>query len=357
MKVAVLTTSRADYGLLEKLIGRIDKDHDTELCLIVSGSHVCPEFGMTIDKIKFPIHEEIPIILSSDTSTAVSKAIGLGCISFSDALERQKPDWVVLLGDRFETFAMAVAAHTLRVPIAHIHGGEVTAGAIDDGFRHSITKMAYLHFTCAEGYRKRVIQLGEHPERVFDVGSLGLEDIEKYKYTGKRRGYLVSIHPETLRGEKQYDFVDDLLTCLADKRPLYFTKSHGDNGSRIINRKIVDFVGADNENRKLFNLNRHDFLRLLARVRCIIGNSSAGILEAPSLGTPTIDIGNRQDGRLKAKSVINCPSTEYLRLTFAFVPYLIGKPVFSGGPVSGKILMAIKHHKSVNLQKGFYEHK
>ena len=196
---------------------------------------------------------------------------------------------------------MAVAAHTLKVPIAHIHGGEVTAGAIDDGFRHSITKMAYLHFTCAEDYRKRVIQLGEHPQRVFDVGCLGLEGIEKYKYTGKRRGYLVSIHPETLQDEKQYNLVDDLLTSLADKSPLYFTKSHGDNGSRIINRKIVDFVGADNENRKLLNLSRHNFLRLLARVKCLIGNSSAGILEAPSLGTSTINIGNRQDGEVKSR--------------------------------------------------------
>ena len=361
MKIAVLTTSRADYGLLERLIGRIYDDLDAKLCLMVSGSHVCPEFGLTLKEIKFPISERIEILLSSDTPTAVSKAIGLGCISFSEALERRKPDWIILLGDRFETFAMATVAHVMRVPIAHISGGEVTRGAADDGFRHSITKMAYLHFAYADEYRKRVIQLGEHPERVFNVGGLSLEGIDQHIYTGKRKGYLISIHPETLQHRIwRNGFMAVLLAHLAHKNePMYFCKSNGDEGSRVINRKIVDFVGEDNVNRKLFNLKRDSFLDLLARVKCIIGNSSAGIYEAPPLGTPTINVGNRQDGRLKASSIIDCPATsDGLRGAFSKLSGLAELPIttmFEGGPVSERILNVIKKYDFVNLQKGFYD--
>ena len=361
MKIAVLTTSRADYGLLERLIERIYDDSGAKLCLMVSGSHVCPEFGLTLKEIKFPISERIEILLSSDTSTAVSKAIGLGCISFSEALERRKPDWMVLLGDRFETFAMATVAHVMRVPIAHISGGEVTRAASDDGFRHSISKMAYLHFTYAEEYRKRVIQLGEHPERVFNVGGLSLEGIDKHIFTGKRKGYLISIHPETLQHQIwRNGFMAVLLAHLAHKKePMYFCKSNGDEGSRVINRKIVDFVGEDNVNRKLLNLKRDSFLNLLARVKCIIGNSSAGIYEAPPLGTPIINIGNRQDGRLKASSIIDCAATsEGLKAAFDKLDAISGLPVttmLSGGPVSERILKVIKKYDFINLQKGFYD--
>jgi len=360
LKIAVLTTSRADYGLLERLIERIYDDLDTKLCLMVSGSHVCPEFGLTLKEIKFPISERIEILLSSDTPTAVSKAIGLGCISFSEALERRKPDWIILLGDRFETFAMATAAHVMRIPVAHISGGEVTRAATDDGFRHSISKMSYLHFTYADQYRNRVIQLGEHPERVFNVGCLSLEGIEKYKFAGQRRGYLVCAHPETLQHRIwQRGFIDVLLAHLVHKKePLYFTKSNGDEGSRIVNRKIVDFVDMDNTRRKLLNLKRGDFLKLLARVKCIVGNSSAGIYEAPPLGTPTINIGNRQDGRIKSDSIIDCKaSSEGLRHAFSELGWLSSKFEISlqGGPVSERILNVIKKYDSVNLQKGFYD--
>ena len=360
MKIAVLTTSRADYGLLETLIGRICDDLDVKLCLMVSGSHVCPEFGLTLKDIKYPISERIEILLSSDTPTAVSKAIGLGCISFAEALERRKPDWLILLGDRFETFAMAVVAHVMRIPIAHISGGEVTSGAADDGFRHSITKLAYLHFTYADEYRQRVIRLGEHPDRVFNVGCLSLEGIEKHLFNGRRKGYFVSIHPETLQDRIwQRGFIDVLLAHLSHKlEPLYFCLSNGDEGSRIINRKIVDFVGMDNEQRKLLKLNRDDFLDLLARVKCIIGNSSAGIYEAPPLGTPTINIGNRQDGRIRSDSIIDCrASSEGLREAFTKLTmrqYSFAEK-FKGGPVSERILNVIKKYDSVNLQKGFYD--
>jgi GDP/UDP-N,N'-diacetylbacillosamine 2-epimerase (hydrolysing) len=366
MKIAVLTTSRADYGLLEGLIGRIYDDPDVKLCLMVSGSHVCPEFGLTLKEIKFPISERIEIILSSDTPTAVAKGMGLGNISFSEALERRKPDWIILLGDRFETFSMAAVAHTLRIPIVHISGGEVTRAAIDDGFRHCITKLSYLHFAYHKEYRNRIIQLGEHPERVFDVGCLSLEGIEKYKFAGMRKGYLISIHPETLQHRIwQRGFVDVLLAHLAHKKePLYFCKSNGDEGSRVINKKITDFVGMESR-RRLLNLKRGDFLKLLGRVKCIIGNSSAGIYEAPPLGTPTINIGNRQDGRIKSDSIIDCrASSEGLRGAFSRLngeEYLIDSPPivpkFEGGPVSERILNVIKKYDSVNLQKGFYDAK
>ena len=359
MKIAVLTTSRADYGLLERLIERIYDDLDVELCLMVSGSHVCPEFGLTLKEIKFPISERIEILLSSDTPTAVSKAIGLGCISFSGALERHKPDWIILLGDRFETFAMAAVAHVMRVPIAHIHGGEVTKGAIDDAFRHSITKMSYLHFVCADEYRERVIRLGEHPERVYNVGSLGMEGIEKYIFTGKRLGYLISLHPETLQDDMAR-FIDTFLTHISNRgEPLYFCLSHGDDGSRFLNRKIVDFVGEDNINRKLCSLNRDSFLDLLGRVKCIIGNSSAGICEAPPLKTPTINIGNRQAGRLRASSIIDCAATgDGLRRAMSELDYISGDcgyAIIRGGPVSERILNIIKKYNFVDLKKGFYD--
>jgi len=361
LKIAVLTTSRADYGLLERLIERIYDDPDVKLCLMVSGSHVCPEFGLTLKEIKFPISERIEILLSSDTPTAVSKAIGLGCISFAEALERRKPDWIILLGDRFETFAMATVAHVMRVPIAHISGGEVTRAAADDGFRHSISKMAYLHFVYADEYRKRVIQLGEHPERVFNVGCLSLEGIEKHVFNGTRKGYLVSIHPETLQHRIwQNGFISVLLAHLTHKKePMFFCKSNGDEGSRVINRKIIDFVGDDNTNRKLLNLKRDSFLNLLARVKCIIGNSSAGIYEAPPLGTPTINVGGRQDGRLRASSIIDCAATsEGLRAAFGKLDAITGLPItnaLSGGPVSERILNVIRKYDFVNLQKGFYD--
>jgi len=361
LKIAVLTTSRADYGLLERLIERIYDDLDAKLCLMVSGSHVCPEFGLTLKEIKFPISERIEILLSSDTPTAVSKAIGLGCISFCDALERRKPDWIILLGDRFETFAMAIAAHVMRIPVAHISGGEVTRAAADDGFRHSISKMAYLHFTYADEYRKRVIQLGEHPERVFNVGCLSLEGIDQHIFTGKRRGYLISIHPETLQHRIwRHGFMAILLAHLAHKKePMYFCKSNGDEGSRVINGKIDDFVAEDTKYRKLVNLKRGNYLDLLARVKCIIGNSSSGIYEAPPLGTPTINVGNRQDGRLKASSIIDCAaSSDGLRAAFSKLNTIAELPIttmFGGGPVSERILNVIKKYDSVNLQKGFYD--
>ena len=359
MKIAVLTTSRADYGLLEKLIGRIYDDLDVKLCLFVSGSHVCPEFGLTLKEIKFPISERIEILLSSDTPTAVSKAIGLGCISFAEALERRKPDWIILLGDRFETFAMATVAHVMRVPIAHLHGGEVTRGAIDDAFRHSITKMSYLHFVCAEEYRGRVIQLGEHPERVHNVGGLSLEGIDKHIFTGKRKGYLVSLHPETLQDDMPR-FIDMFLEHLSHQgEPLYFCLSHGDDGSRFLNRKIVNFVGKDNKNRKIHSFDRDSFLDLLGRVKCIIGNSSAGIYEAPPLGTPTINTGNRQDGRLRASSIIDCAASgDALSHALGELDYIDGiavTTIIKGGPVSERILNVIKKFDFVDLQKGFYD--
>ena len=359
MKIAVLTTSRADYGLLERLIERIYDDLDVELCLMVSGSHVCHEFGLTLKEIKFPISERIEILLSSDTPTAVSKAIGLGCISFSEALERHKPDWIILLGDRFETFAMAAVAHVMRVPIVHIHGGEVTRGAIDDAFRHSITKMSYLHFVCADEYRERVIQLGEHPERAFNVGCLGLEGIEKHIFTGKRLGYLISIHPDTLQDDMAR-FIDTFLTHISNRgEPLYFCLSHGDDGSRFLNRKIIDFVGEDNINRKLCSLNRYSFLDLLSSVKCIIGNSSAGIYEAPPLGTSTINVGVRQAGRLRASSVIDCTASgDGLGVALDELDHVARVEVatiFKGGPVSEIILNTIKQHRFIDLKKGFYD--
>ena len=240
MKIAVLTTSRADYGILEPLIKRIYLDKDCELCLIVSGSHCSAEFGMTGKRIKYPVAEKVEMLLGADTNSAINKAIGLGCISFSDALSRQKPDILVVLGDRFEMFAGAIAAFNLQIPIAHISGGEVTEGATDNEFRNCITKLSYLHFVYNDEYRKRVIQMGEDPERVINSGCLTTEGIAKYKYFCIRKGVLVIYHPETMTDKiMQSGSVDILLAFLNSiDEQITFCMSHGDSGSRWINNEI-----------------------------------------------------------------------------------------------------------------------
>lgn len=327
-KVCIFTGTRAEYGLLKPLIDEVQQSSKLVLQLVVSGMHLSPEFGLTYKEIEsdgVPIDAKVEMLLDSDTPTAIAKSTGLGMISYADVLERLNPDIVVVLGDRFEAFAFAYTAYLRRIPIAHLHGGEATYGLIDEGIRHSITKMSWWHFTSTEAYRKVVIQLGEDPERVYCVGALGLDNIRKMKLLEKEeleqalgfrfgeRNFLVTFHPVTLEADTSERHFMTLLKVL-ERFPeikLIFTKSNADTEGRRINRLIDQFVAQHPDRACAFaSLGQLRYLSTLQFVDAVVGNSSSGIIEAPSFHIGTINIGDRQAGRIRAESVIDCEPTE-----------------------------------------------
>jgi UDP-hydrolysing UDP-N-acetyl-D-glucosamine 2-epimerase len=269
--------------------------------LIVGGSHISSEFGLTIGSIKYPISAVIETLLSSDTVLAMAKSIGMGCISAPDHLYRINPDWLVVLGDRFETLSIALAAYCLRIPIAHISGGETTQGSLDNGFRNCISQLASQHFVYCEEYKTNLLWSNE-PDTVHNVGCLTMEGLEKYWSHKKEDYYIVSWHPETANDYSRQK--SDLLTLVnflsKRNKKFVFCSSKGDPGSRLINENLKNHI---------VDFTREEFLTRLGKAKAIIGNSSAGIYEAPILSTPTINIGNRQTGRLKAPSIIDCKCT------------------------------------------------
>lgn len=376
-KICVVTGSRAEYGLLYWLLKKLESAEDFELELVVTGMHLSPEFGMTykeIEKDGFPIAEKIPMLLSSDAPAGVTKSTGLGLIGFADLFDRSRPDVVVVLGDRFELFAVASAALFAAIPIAHIHGGEVTTGAFDEAIRHSITKMASLHFTAAEAYRKRVIQLGEQPDTVFNVGAPGLENIQKISLLTKeeteqslglklgQKSLLVTWHPVTLepgRAKQDLKVLLDALDKLDDTK-FVFTKSNADNEGRSLNRLIVDYVTSCPEKAVVHtSLGQLRYLSTLKQVTGVIGNSSSGIIEAPSVKTGTINIGRRQEGRVRASSIIDCdPDLESICSAFErlFSPEFQSlvqhtRNPHDGGPVSENILRILRQQESSGWRK------
>jgi len=327
-KIAVITGSRAEYGLLCWIMKGIHEDPELELQLIVTGMHLSPEFGLTYKEIErdgFIIDKKIEMILSADTPSAIAKSTGLGLIGFADALSDLQPDILVVLGDRYEIFAAAFSAALHRIPIAHIHGGETTQGAFDEVIRHSIPKMAYLHFVAAEEYRKRVIQLGEDPDRVFLVGGVGVDTIVKTDLLGKEeieerlgfkfepRNLMVTFHPVTLENETASKQFSELLAALEslEDTHLIFTFPNADTDSRTISKMINGFVSKNSENSIAFtSMGRVNYLSTLQFVDGVIGNSSSGLAEAPTFKIGTVNIGDRQKGRLKADSVIDCEPTK-----------------------------------------------
>ena len=327
-RICVVTGTRAEYGLLRWVIDGIAKSPMLELRLVATAMHLSPEFGLTYREIEgdgYTIDAKVEMLLDSDTAAGVSKSMGLGLIGFADVFERLRPDLLLLLGDRFEILAAASAALVARIPIAHLHGGEITLGAFDEAIRHAVTKMSHLHFVAAEPYRKRVIQLGENPDRVYLVGGLGvdvirhvtlldrsaLEDSLDFRFGS--RNLLVTFHPVTLENQNVEQQMDELLAALDklhDTR-LIFTLPNADSGSRNLIRRIESFVAAHENARAYTSLGQHRYLSCLKLVDAVVGNSSSGLTEAPSMGVATVNIGERQRGRLRASSVIDCEPNRY----------------------------------------------
>ena len=322
-KFCVVTGSRADYGLLRRVINGIKCDPDLTLQLVVTGTHLSKDHGSTYEEIKqdgFEINGEIHTVGDSDSPAAIAESMGRGLTGFGSIFEKLKPDLLVVLGDRFEILAATAAALVARIPVAHIHGGEVTEGAYDDAIRHSITKMSNLHFVATEKSRKRVIQLGEDPNSVFLVGGLGVDAINNVELFTREelqvqlgmkfleKSLLITFHPETLGDMDPAAQFKELLHALEllEDTTLVFTTPNADTGGKEIARVIEKFVAANINAYYFKSLGQQKYLSTLAQVDGVIGNSSSGILEVPSFKKGTINIGDRQKGREQALSIINC---------------------------------------------------
>lgn len=326
-KIAIITATRAEYGLLRPLIELVHSDQELELQLLVTGAHLSPNHGNTWQQIEadgFSITKKFEMLLASDSSVAISKAMGLAQISFAEAFEELKPDVAVILGDRYEMLAVASSALMFNLPVAHIHGGELTYGAIDDAIRHAITKMSNLHFTSTEEYRQRVIQMGEQPETVFNTGAIGLDSIKNLHLLGrnelentldiklKKQNFIITVHPETKSNVPVKQQIDELLHSLDhfDDTFLFFTSANADAQGSEINARLKEYA-ATHPDKALFvnSLGQIRHLSCLKHFDMVIGNSSSGIIEAPSFKTPVVNIGTRQQGRIMAENIINCNTT------------------------------------------------
>lgn len=382
-RICVVTGSRAEYGLLFWLMKEIQASPALELQVVATGMHLSPEFGLTFRNIEedgFRIDEKVEILLSSDTPAGIAKSIGLGTIGFADAFARLKPDIVVLLGDRFEIFAAAQAALVARIPLAHLHGGETTEGAIDEAFRHAITKMAHLHFTATEEYRQRVIQLGEDPARVFNFGAAAIDGIRNRKLLSRpeleqtlgfsfgERNLLVTFHPVTLEADTAGQQFGELLAVLGDfpNTRLVFTMPNADTGGRVVRKMIEGYVTAHPGRAAAFDsLGQLRYFSVMCLVDAVVGNSSSGLIEAPSFHIGTVNIGDRQKGRIKAVSVIDCePNRESIRNAFRrlYSPEFqeslrqVVNP-YGDGPVSNRIMRVLAEYPlELILKKRFFMH-
>ena len=322
-KICAVTGSRAEYGLLRWVMEGIKKSKLLNLQLIVTGMHLLPEFGLTANSIVsdgFHIDKKIDMLLSSDTPVGITKSMGIGLIGFAEALNELKPDLLLVLGDRFEILTAVNAALLARIPIAHIHGGESTEGAIDEAIRHSITKMSHIHFVASRTYKNRVIQLGEHPNTVYNIGGLGIDNFTKLnlldksslekaiEFKLKNKNLLITFHPVTLENNTSKNQMNELLHSLSELKDtgLIFTMPNADTDSRVLFKMIQDFV-LKNRNAIVFSsLGQIRYLSCIKYVDAVIGNSSSGLIEVPYLKKPTINIGDRQKGRLKADTIIDC---------------------------------------------------
>ena len=379
-KICVITGTRAEFGLLRPLIELIANDKELQLQLIATGMHLSPEFGYTLNEITeagFMVDKKVECLLSSDSSVGVSKTIALAVSGFADALDDLAPDLVVVLGDRTEILGAVIATAMANIPIAHLYGGETTEGAYDEAIRHSITKFSHLHFTSTEAYRKRVIQLGEYPDTVFNVGAIGLDAIKKLSlldreafekaisFKLKERNVLITYHPVTLEKEAPIETFENVLTALDEltDTALIFTHANSDKNGRIINKMITEYVSSHKDKAVEFkSLGQLRYLSALQFVDFVIGNSSSGMTEVPAFYIPTINIGDRQKGRINCESVINSNnSLEDIKksITFALDKTFREKIqqqelLYGNGTAAEKILQIIKEHNHISIKKSFY---
>lgn len=380
-KIAVITGTRAEYGLLKPLIEGIILKNELELQLIACAMHMSPEFGKTVVEIEndgFTVHKKIECILSSDSAVGVSKSIGLANIGFADAFQELQPDLLIILGDRTEILAAATIAMIFGIPIAHIHGGETTEGSYDEGIRHAVTKMSHLHFTSTEEYRNRIIQLGEQPDRVFNVGAIGLDSIKKLKLLSRqdfeksinkklnKRNILITYHPVTQEKKTaiyQFQQILNMVKKLNDTL-LIFTYANSDKDGRIINEMIKQFVEANpNRSCEFKSLGQLRYLSALQFIDIVVGNSSSGIIEVPYFKIPTVNIGDRQKGRIFPESVIHVKNDENeiedalekaFSLEFRQKCCSI-KQLYGNGNVTEQILSVLTSEKQINIKKSFFD--
>lgn len=380
MKICVATGTRAEYGLLKPLMEKISSEPSMQLQILVTASHLSPEFGLTyrmIEQDGFSIDYKTEMLMSSDSAEGIVKSMGLGMIGFADALKNLQPDLLIILGDRYEMLALASSALIFKIPIAHLHGGELTEGAYDDAIRHSITKMAHYHFASTEIYKKRIIQMGENPKNVYNVGAIGLDNIKNLSLLNKEElekdlnirfkkyNYQVTFHPATLDEISPEIQFKELLKAIDKEEDSFFifTKSNADSNGRIINQLIDDYVMKNAEKSAAFTtLGTLRFLSIVKICDAIVGNSSSGILEAPSLQTATINIGSRQKGRIQAESIINCDvNTNKISESFQKIkssvfaekiPEIINP--YGDGTASEKIIAFLKTIQ-LDFHKKFYD--
>ena len=380
-KICIITGTRAEYGLLRWVMQGIKDDAELTLQIIATGMHLSPEFGLTYQAIEqdgFQIDRKVEMLTSSDTSVGIAKSMGLGLIGFADALHELQPDLIVVLGDRFEIFSAVSAALVARIPVAHLHGGETTEGAFDEALRHSITKMSHLHFVAAEPYRQRVIQMGEQPNRVFLVGGLGIDNIKRLQLLDRTaleasldfklgsKNLLITYHPVTLETATAKNQMEELLVALAHLKDthLIFTLPNADTGGRVMTKMVEQFVGQHPNARAYTSLGQSRYLSCISQVDGVVGNSSSGITEVPSFKKGTINIGDRQRGRLQADSVINCEPTQGIiasALTqlysadFQARLHNVTNPYGEGG-ASAKVVNTLKHYQLDGIvKKSFYD--
>ena len=378
-KLCVVTGSRAEYGLLFWLMREIQADQNLELQLLVTGMHLSKDYGLTYREIEkdFKINKKINMDLSIDTSLGISRSMAMAQNSFVKAYNQLKPDIVVVLGDRYEILSASVAAMITKIPIAHVHGGEITEGSWDDCIRHSITKMAHLHFTATKEYRNRVIQLGEDPRRVFNVGGMGIENFKRLKLLNKnqfeksinfklkKKNILVTFHSVTLENNSKEQF-RELLNAIDELKDtcIIFTKANSDLDGKVINQMIDKYTSMNRHKSISFtSLGQLRYLSALKHVDVVVGNSSSGIMEAPSFKIGTINIGQRQKGRIKSISIIDChPKKKDIQKSFKkvysdhFQKLLkYTKNPYDSGLSSKKVVKVLKNYKINNiLKKIFY---
>lgn len=382
-KICIVTGSRAEYGLFYPLLEEIKREPFFQLQIAVTGMHLSRVYGLTYKEIArdgFNINEKVKIPLNNDTPEGITKSLGIGIIGFASVFKRLKPDFVVLLGDRFETYSSAIAAFLARIPIIHLYGGELTEGAVDDAFRHSITKMSLLHFVSAEDYRRRVIQLGEEPSRVFNVGALGIDNIKQLKllskdelerelnFNLKGKTVLVTFHPVTLENNTSKQQFNEILAALNRFQDIkvIFTKPNSDINGKIIIKLIDEYVKRNQERAIAFtSLGRLKYLSLMRHIDVMLGNSSSGIIEMPSFGKPVINVGDRQKGRVIAENVIQCDPRQdcilkalkkSFSLKFISVCAKTKNPYGNGSAAKKMVSILRKEMPEINdLKKKFYD--